>query len=182
MLHLVTGGSGSGKSEYAERLITEFGEKEPWRKKYYIATMMPYGEETKLKINRHRLMREGKGFLTVECYTCLKNKMKEVLTDMKEEQPLVLLECMSNLAANEMYSDGGAGNQATEEIMEGIDFLKKQSRFLVVVTNEVFSESEPDSAEMNLYKQVLGEINCRVSQMAERVTEVVYGIPVEVKR
>ena len=62
MFHLVTGGSGSGKSEYAEQLIMEFGEKEPWRKRYYLATMMPFGEETKQKIERHRKMREGKGF------------------------------------------------------------------------------------------------------------------------
>ena len=35
---------------------------------------------------------------------------------------------------------------------------------------------------MQEYKRVLAEVNRRMAQMAERVTEVVYGIPVEVKR
>ena len=39
MMHLVTGGSGSGKSAYAEQQVLEAGD----APRYYIATMMPYG-------------------------------------------------------------------------------------------------------------------------------------------
>ena len=46
----------------------------------------------------------------------------------------------------------------------------------------VFAESVPDSPEMTVYKEVLGTVNCRMAGMADQVTEVVYGIPVEVKR
>lgn len=42
MLIVVTGGSGSGKSEYAENIAVSFG-KEPL---IYIATMLPFGEES----------------------------------------------------------------------------------------------------------------------------------------
>lgn len=183
MFHLVTGGSGSGKSEYAEQLITEFGEKEPWRKRYYLATMMPFGEETKQKIERHRKMREGKGFCTVECYLDLKKQLIGLFDEEKQAcKPLVLLECMSNLAANELYEESGAGENSAEIIMEGIRFLVDHSCLLVVVTNEVFAESVPDSPEMTVYKEVLGTVNCRMAGMADQVTEVVYGIPVEVKR
>ena len=49
---------------------------------------------------RHRKMRAGKGFETVECYTGLKN------LDFPENA-VVLLECMSNLAANEMFEEKG---------------------------------------------------------------------------
>ncbi|MGN0405108.1 MAG: bifunctional adenosylcobinamide kinase/adenosylcobinamide-phosphate guanylyltransferase [Bariatricus sp.] len=183
MFHLVTGGSGSGKSEYAEQLITEFGEKEPWRKRYYLATMMPYGAETKQKIERHQRLRDGKGFCTIECYMDVKNQLAALFDEEKEEnKPLVLLECMSNLTANELYEEKGAGENTAEIIMEGIRFLVDHSCLLVVVTNEVFAESVPDSPEMTVYKEVLGTINCRMAGMAELVTEVVYGIPVEVKR
>ena len=41
MLHLITGGSGSGKSAYAEAQVMSAG----IEKKIYIATMIPYGEE-----------------------------------------------------------------------------------------------------------------------------------------
>ena len=70
MMELVTGGSGSGKSAYAEdricALYEEYrktGKKE--QKLYYIATMYPYGTETEEKIADHRRRREGNGIQTL---------------------------------------------------------------------------------------------------------------------
>ena len=71
----------------------------------------------------------------------------------------------------------GAGKDTVRSVTEGIRLLKEQSRNLVIVTNEVFSESVPDSVEMKNYKKVLGEINRNLAGMADQVTEVVYGIP-----
>ena len=50
-----------------------------------------------------------------------------------------------------------------------------------VVTNEVFSDSMTDNPEMEKYLKLLGNINLRMGEMADLVTEVVYGIPVERK-
>ena len=58
---------------------------------------------------------------------------------------------------------------------------KKASDDLVVVTNEVFSDSMTDNPEMEKYLKLLGNINLRMGEMADLVTEVVYGIPVERK-
>ena len=61
MLSLIIGGSASGKSEYAERLVCSLP-----GKRIYVATMEPFGEEGRERIARHRKLREGKGFATVE--------------------------------------------------------------------------------------------------------------------
>ena len=53
MITLVTGGSGSGKSAYAEEVLTGFGD----FPRIYIATMYPFDEESKKRIERHRKMR-----------------------------------------------------------------------------------------------------------------------------
>ena len=98
MLELVTGGSGSGKSAYAESRICEWNRQDP-KPLFYIATMYPYGEETEKKIERHRMLRKGKGFETLEWYTGLKLHLEEGSLQGSD----VLLECMSNLVANEMY-------------------------------------------------------------------------------
>ena len=75
MFYVVTGGSGSGKSAFAEDLICRnhdvSGTGQSGDSLIYIATMVPYGEETKRKIRRHREMRMNKGFSTIECYTGL---------------------------------------------------------------------------------------------------------------
>ena len=69
MMEVVTGGSGSGKSAYAEQKIC--GLQQGTGRLYYIATMYPYGSETERKIEKHRWMRAGKGFRTLEWYTGL---------------------------------------------------------------------------------------------------------------
>ena len=56
MVILVIGGSGSGKSERAESLVLELGEK-----RIYLATMIASGEEGKQRVDRHKKLREGKG-------------------------------------------------------------------------------------------------------------------------
>ena len=176
MLHVVTGGSGSGKSAYAEKETIRLA-KENSCKKYYIATMEPFGEETLNKIARHREMRKDKGFATLECYVDLKGT-SETLSG----RPTVLLECMSNLTANEIYRPDGAGDQTADQIMEGVEELCKKCEHVVIVTNEVCSECTRDSEDMIRYKQILSEVNCRLAKKADWVTEVVYGIAVEVKR
>lgn len=206
MFELVTGGSGSGKSVYAEKRICQLQKKND-SQLYYIATMFPYGEETQRKIDRHRVQRAGKGFETLEWYTglagkvekmesgsdvCLKQQDQELgnsgdsLSKNQEVQKYfsegsVLLECMSNLVANEMYMEEGAKEDTVEAIVQGVKRLKESCTNLVIVTNEVFSESVPDTAEMRLYKKNLGRINSRLAEMADQVTEVIYGIPSYVK-
>ena len=56
MIHLVTGGSGSGKSAYAEQCILDFG----GTRRVYIATMQPFGAEGQARIARHRKLRAAK--------------------------------------------------------------------------------------------------------------------------
>ena len=97
MITFVLGGSGSGKSEFIEGLTMRIKSD----KKFYIATMQPFDEEAYAKIARHREMRATKGFDTIECQT-------NVSKVRVPEGSTVLLECISNLVANEMYSDEGA--------------------------------------------------------------------------
>ena len=196
MLHVITGGSGSGKSAYAEAEAMRLAETGGGiRKKYYIATMEPFGEETLQKIEKHQKLRTGKGFETIECYVDLAKTAKELPVTREEgtagtaslrddclTEPVALLECMSNLAANELYREDGAGGNAVEAILCGVDRLLACCAHVVIVTNEVFSECPPQSVDMRNYRQVLGEINCALAERADAVTEVVYGIPVEVKR
>ena len=161
MMTVVTGGSGSGKSAFAEDKIVSFGP----AKRIYIATMHPYDEA------RHQKMRAGKGFETVECYTGLKN------LDFPENA-VVLLECMSNLAANEIFEEKGAGEKTVEAVLEGIKKLRSQVRHLVIVTNEIFSEAASYEGDTIRYQEYLGIINQNIGKMADEVVEVVYGIPI----
>ncbi len=170
MITLVTGGSGSGKSAFAENQLVSCGE----GRRIYIATMYPFDEESRRRIARHRDMRAGKGFETIERYTNLK--------DLKiPKGAYVLLECMSNLVANEMFQEDGAGENTVEEVLEGVLALENQARHLFIVTNEIFSDGVEYDSETRRYQNYLGTINWEIGKLASRVTEVVYGIPIDQK-
>ena len=148
MLTLVTGGSGSGKSAFAEDRVLSFGD----ARRIYIATMHPFDEESHKRIERHQKMRAGKGFETVECYTGLKNVKLPAGC-------VVLLECIS-------------------EVTKGIENLLGQAAHVVIVTNEIFSDAVVFDGDMDSYLEYLGKINQAAAQRADEVVEVVYGIPV----
>ena len=167
MFALITGGSGSGKSEFAENLVLGLHTK-PY---LYIATMYPFDEECHQRIARHRNMRAEKQFDTLERYTGLKDADGS-------GYGTVLLECMSNLTANEMYQEGGAGDRCVEEIMAGIRRISGQCRHLVIVSNEIFSDGIDYDEETAQYQQYLGKINREAAKLADLAVEVVYSIPV----
>ncbi len=171
MFTVVTGGSGSGKSAFAEEKVTRLGE----GKRIYIATMMCFDEESRRRVERHRRMREGKGFTTIECYTGLEK------LNLPGDS-IVLLECMSNLAANEMFAKEGAGENAARRILAGLHHILTQVRHMVVVTNEIFSDGDIYEEETRRYQSCLGAINIWMAQKADEVAEVVYGIPLYQKR
>ncbi|MBQ8687654.1 MAG: bifunctional adenosylcobinamide kinase/adenosylcobinamide-phosphate guanylyltransferase [Ruminococcus sp.] len=168
MMILITGGSKCGKSHYAESLFYNFD-----GQKFYIATMQPFGDEAQAAIRRHREMRRNKGFETIEKYT-----------DTEDLQLPggcgILLECMGNLCANEMFRSSVVCNPA-EKILSGILHLKKIAALLIIVTNEVACDGISYECGTSAYIRVLNEINCRIAEMADHVMECVYGIPVALK-
>ncbi len=217
-LVLITGGSCSGKSAYAENLCDKIG-KEIKRgsiseeRKYYLATMYVTDDEMREKVARHRERRAGKGWITIEkpvdiadagqeliyklCkdepteleYTHAQDKVKSVRVSCEEEglsgtiSTIVLLECMSNLAANEMFRGGKIFDEKHVEnkVLQDIKELRKNIDYLVVVTNNVFEDGKTyDDATMS-YLRALGRINGRLAMDANEVTEVVAGIPVKIK-
>ena len=169
MMIVVTGGSGSGKSAYAEKQILQFGV----MPRYYIATMENRDAESQKRVDRHRAMRADKKFVTVEC----PYDLQEV---QMEQEGAVLLECMSNLVANELFIKDGMSHmeQTVEKIMHGIQILKAQCRHLVVVTNEVFSDGLQYDEWTREYIRCLGMVNQSLSELADQVVEVVYTVPV----
>ena len=132
--------------------------------------MQPFGEEALKRIERHRKMRAEKGFETIEKYTDI-----DELTFTRKD--LVLLECVSNLCANEMFSGRMDKNIAADKIISGIKKINKVVSQLIVVTNEIFSDGILYEKETIEYMKALGEINRRIFECADNVIESVYGIP-----
>ena len=87
---------------------------------------------------------------------------------------VVLLECMSNLVANEMFEEQGAHDRTVSEVTKGIENLLEQAAHVVIVTNEIFSDAVVFDEDMDSYLEYLGKINQAAAQRADEVVEVVF--------
>lgn len=176
MMTLMIGGSGSGKSAYAEDYITRLSD---GKKKYYIATMQAFDDESLKRITRHRTLREGKDFFTIE-QPLLIQKAAEY---MENGEKTALLECISNLTANEMFAGTvpKTEDMTVKEVIRGIAILKEKLAHFVVVSNNVFEDGRCYDEAAMAYIRAMGRINEMLADMADVVVEVAAGIPVVLK-
>ena len=93
----------------------------------------------------------------------------------------MLLECLGNLVANEMFEPDGAGENAEERCLDGIRSLARRAANLVIVTNEVGSDGREYGEGTERYMQIMGRLGCRIAEMADEGCEVVCGQPVWLK-
>ena len=167
MFIIVTGGSASGKSEYAENLVPNTGNR------VYLATMEPFGAEAETRIARHRKLREGKGFKTIECPVNIGNCFEAC------RGRHVLLEDLPNLVANEMFSSHA---HSTAGIAEQILDLAHISESLICVTGILTADGRVYDESTMKYLKELAAIERTLAAHADRVIEVVCGRGSELKR
>lgn len=166
---LVTGGAASGKSLHAERVLCE----KTSGKRLYLATMEPRGAEAQARIERHRALRAGKGFDTVERPADLAG------LQLSRQYDGILLEDLGNLLANTLFGCGKSPEEAVREILDGVQALENQCRVLVVVSNEIFSDGLRYDADTVRYMKALGRLHTALA--ADKSYESVCGILLEIK-
>lgn len=207
MMYLIIGGSGSGKSAYAEELLFSLPDA---GKKYYIATMQVCDEESRRRVQKHRKQREGKRFYTIEQPV----HVSGALTQMDAGKKSAMLECVSNLVANEMFakdiyaedmyaddphvedmhaddcdvketglkkSKNCSAEVVADKIVDDIMKLHQPLQQLVIVSNNVFEDGVSYDEMTMEYIKTMGIVNQKLAAVADVVTEVVVGIPVMAK-
>lgn len=212
-LYYITGGAGSGKSEYAEqlaeRLHTELG-----GPLYYVATMnpAPRDSDAAARIAKHQKRRAGRGYTTLECPTDIAQLRARLTKDLNlpdttagallmpatgkasqaesiryssnaaevrhaASRAVFLLEDLTNLYANEVYGTSGHPHEIVAPLLE----LTQQAGALIIVANELYSDGIDYGSETDRFLRDLADLAATLSATADQVTEVVYGIPVQLK-
>lgn len=170
-LIVVTGGAASGKSAHAERILCSRAS----GRRIYLATMEPFGQAAAARIARHRALRAGKGFETVE-------RTHDLAGLTLAPCDGLLLEDLPNLLAGEWFSPVGAGPDGAEAaILRGIAHLREQCRTMVVVAGESFSDGQPYPPETRAYLAALGRLHTALAAQADGFYESVCGILCTIK-
>ena len=172
MTALIFGGAASGKSEYGERWITARLRRGGL---VYIATMEPFGREAEARIRRHRALRAGKGFCTLEC-------PRNLADCPLPEGGAVLLEDLGNLAANELFSQEMLDVEgAFSRIWAGLAHVQSRAEHFAVVSCDLHRDGERYPPETMAYLDLMAKLHRALAAQAGQVTEVVCGLPVHWK-
>jgi len=180
---LVTGGTRSGKSAFAERLAAAGG-----KKVIYLATATVGDEEMALRVERHR-QRRPPSWETVEEPL----EIAGVINRMGAPDKLILVDCLTLFLNNllsktgRLFNDESAGLTAEEEerILGVFELLCKviteSPADIIIVTNEVGWGLVPPYPAGRVYRDLLGTANQRLARLADEVYLVVSGLPLEIK-
>lgn len=177
---LVTGGSRSGKSTFAESLLKD---KEDV---LYIATAIVTDSEMEDRIKKHR-DRRSPNWDTLEGFKDLDKKLK----DYKNEY--ILLDCVTIMLTNLMFEcERDFDHMTMEGIDELLQYIKSQfdllifrtkelDRTLIMVTNEVGYGLVPEYKLSRIFRDMAGSVNQHIASLSDEVYLVACGLPVKLK-
>jgi len=166
LITLVLGGARSGKSRYAEWLITTYPK--PW---IYVATAEARDEEMAERIAAHKARRDT-GWQTIEGPRDLAEALRAAPSGAA-----VLIDCLTLWLSNLMERGADIETQLT-----GLqEALAEKVGTTVIVSNEVGLGIVPDNALARMFRDLQGNLNQRLAAQASRVIMMVAGIAVAVK-
>jgi adenosylcobinamide kinase/adenosylcobinamide-phosphate guanylyltransferase len=165
-LTLVLGGARSGKSAFAEGLVTALPA--PWS---YIATAQALDDEMRRRIAAHRA-RRGANWLTIEA----PQQLPDALRGAPGERPL-LVDCLTLWLSNRLLA--GADLRADRDAL--LTALAQRSAPTVMVSSEVGLSIVPDNALARAFRDAAGELHQAAAKAADRVYLVVAGCPLVAK-
>ncbi len=165
-LTLVLGGARSGKSAYAEGLLTSIPG--PWA---YVATAEAFDDEMRDRIKHHK-SRRGSGWVDHE--TPL--EIADTLANRTAEVP-ALVDCLTLWLSNLMHAERTIP-EATDALLGAIS---KRIAPCVMVSNEVGLGIVPDNALARAFRDEAGRLNQKIAAAADRVVFVAAGLPLTLK-
>jgi adenosylcobinamide kinase / adenosylcobinamide-phosphate guanylyltransferase len=165
---LVLGGARSGKSTFAERMITDSN-----RARVYLATATADDGEMQDRIAHHR-NRRGPDWITVEEPLAL----IDALTQVSQPGCAVLVDCLTLWLSNLML----AGRDPDVEAERLARFLGVAEHPIVLVSNEVGLGLVPETRLGRDFRDAQGRLNQMVASVVPSVVFVAAGLPLWLKR
>ena len=175
---LVTGGSRSGKSTFAEKYAAKYGERVA-----YVATAQVYDEEMRYRVDLHQ-QRRPSSWKTYEC----PYDAETAISDAAKEHDMILFDCITLYITNTLLRDYHEEEIArhyevvTTAVKQLIKSAEASDSTVIFVTNEVGAGIVPGDALSREYRDLAGLANQLVAAAANEVYLVTCGLATEIKR
>lgn len=164
---LVLGGARSGKSRFGEKLVLSSG-LDP----VYLATGRAHDEEMSERIAIHR-ERRGKSWNTIEEPLAL----SDALVQSCSPGSAILVDCLTLWVTNLMMAKANV----TTEYRELVSTFGNLKAPVVLISNETGLGIVPENAMAREFRDLAGEVNQAVAEIADEVWFVAAGIPLALK-
>lgn len=165
-LTLVVGGARSGKSAFAEGLVTASG-----RARRYIATAEAWDDEMRDRIARHQSDR-GPAWTTVEAPLDLAAALAGARSD-----EAVLVDCATLWLTNHLLAE----HDLAAETAGLLAALAASPAPVVIVSNETGWGIVPENALARRFRDEQGRLNQRLAAVSGLVVTVIAGLPMVLK-
>ena len=165
---LVVGGARCGKSRFAEEIALATG-----LSPVYVATAGVHDEEMRARVLDHRSRRDAR-WSTVEILLDLSG----ALDAESAPKRVILVDCLTLWLTNVLIG-GGDVEAAIEDLLAALGRVKGP---VILVSNEVGSGIVPDNAISRAFRDHQGRLNQKIAALAHRVTLVVAGLPLDLKK
>ena len=165
-LTLVTGGARSGKSRFAEGLVTA-----TQRPRVYIATAQAWDDEMRSRIADHRNQR-GADWTTLDAPYDLAGALRGV-----DGGAAVLVDCLTLWLTNVMLAEADIAAESAA-LLEALAACPAP---ITVVTNELGWSIVPENALARRFRDAQGRLNQQIAAQADRVITVISGLPLVLK-
>ena len=151
--------------------------------------------KTKKKIRKHRFERKNKNFFTIEQSKCISDAYEKYIkkNHCVKNTNSVIIESVSNLLANEMFElsmgwidmhykivSDKIVDDLSDYIVNEIAFITKNSQNCVIVSDNIFEGGLLYDELTNVYIEILGEINRKISCFSDVLYEVTEGMTIKV--
>jgi adenosylcobinamide kinase/adenosylcobinamide-phosphate guanylyltransferase len=172
---LVTGGSRSGKSAFAQRLAESLP-----GPRAYVATCPILDDEMRLRVEKHRASRSGRSWDTIEETMDLPKVLRET------RHAVVLIDCLTLWINNLMHQAEQERSSITEERISALctDLLaacRNTEAEVIMVINEVGMGIVPENAPARLFRDLSGRAGQVIAAEADAVYALICGIPLLIK-
>jgi len=173
---LITGGSRSGKSAFAQRLAEQQA-----GGRLFLATCPIMDEEMEQRIRRHRKDREQCGWDTVEEPVAVRSRLEQA-----GRYQTVLIDCLTLWINNLMFDASQRDMTVDEDMIAGkalslLAAARRHPGMVIMVTNEVGQGIVPEHQQARLYRDLVGRCNQCAAKAADEVYLVTCGIPIKIK-
>lgn len=167
MIHYISGGQRSGKSNYAIQLALSLS-KNP----VYLATSRLWDDDHKARIERHKAERDV-------VWENIEEEKELSKLDFKNKT--VVLDCVTLWLTNFFTDTNYDIEESLSQAKTEFDVFIQQDFNLIVISNEIGMGTHAATDMGRKFVDLQGWMNQYIAQKADTATFMVSGIPVKIK-